>query len=117
MAGFPIDTKMTLIAGRKADNSGQGTARQHGLGTRKEIELEFLLRLLLVLAFSIASIATSSAAGERAPLFVYMTTGEADRANMRISFDKKQLELGHPLRYQVALLSNVTIVEAKTGGH
>ncbi|MBL8258248.1 MAG: DsrE family protein [Candidatus Competibacteraceae bacterium] len=36
-------------------------------------------------------------AGERDPLFVNMTTDEAHRANMAISFGKAQMERGHPL--------------------
>ena len=51
----------------------------------------------LVFALFIGSMATSVLAGEGDPLFINMTTDDAHRANMAITFGKSQLDRGHPL--------------------
>ena len=59
--------------------------------------MKFVNTLLLVLALMVSSIATPALAGDADPLFVNMTTDDAHRANMAITFGKAQMERGHPL--------------------
>jgi predicted peroxiredoxin len=59
--------------------------------------MKFMSRLLLVLAVLFGSVATSAFAGDTDPLFVNLTTDDAHRADMGLTFGKGQLELGHPL--------------------
>ena len=57
-----------------------------------------VLTMLLTVLVLWAGVASAPAiAGERDPLFVNMTTDDAHRANMAISFGKAQMERGHPL--------------------
>jgi len=56
-----------------------------------------LVRFLLIVVLSIISLPATSLAGKTDPLFVNLTTDDAHRANMGISFGKNQYELGHPL--------------------
>jgi sulfur relay (sulfurtransferase) complex TusBCD TusD component (DsrE family) len=63
----------------------------------KEKHMNILSRLLLAVALIIGSITAPAFAGDSDPLFVNMTTDDAHRANMAISFGKNQLERGHPL--------------------
>ena len=59
--------------------------------------MKFLSPLLLTLALIFGSIATPAFAGSTDPLFVNLTTDDAHRASMGISFGLNQLERGHPL--------------------
>ncbi|HTN93857.1 MAG TPA: DsrE family protein [Gallionella sp.] len=59
--------------------------------------MKFLPRLLLAFALIIGTIAAPAFAGDTDPLFVNLTTNDAHRSNMAISFGKNQLERGHPL--------------------
>jgi sulfur relay (sulfurtransferase) complex TusBCD TusD component (DsrE family) len=59
--------------------------------------VKFLPHLLLVLALVVGNIAAPAFAGDSDPLFVNLTTDDAHRASMAISFGKNQLERGHPL--------------------
>jgi len=59
--------------------------------------MKYLSRLLLAFALIIGNIAAPAFAGETDPLFVNLTTDDAHRANMAITFGKSQLERGHPL--------------------
>lgn len=59
--------------------------------------MKYLSRLLLAFALIIGNIATPAFAGDTDPLFVNLTTDDAHRANMAITFGKSQLERGHPL--------------------
>lgn len=58
--------------------------------------MKFFSHLVLALALMVSSIATVFA-GDSDPLFVNLTTDDAHRADMGISFGKNQLERGHPL--------------------
>jgi sulfur relay (sulfurtransferase) complex TusBCD TusD component (DsrE family) len=53
--------------------------------------------LLVAVALIAGALPTSALAGSTDPLFVNLTTDEAHRANMALSFSKGQLERGHPL--------------------
>lgn len=53
--------------------------------------------LLVFLTLLGGGITTPVLAGDTDPLFVNMTTDDAHRANMAITFGKYQLERGHPL--------------------
>ena len=54
--------------------------------------------LLIVLALVLGGASVPSViAGDADPLFVNMTTDDAHRANMAITFGKAQFERGHPL--------------------
>ena len=59
--------------------------------------MKFLSPLLLTFALIFSSTATPAFAGSTDPLFVNLTTDDAHRAGMGISFGKNQLERGHPL--------------------
>jgi sulfur relay (sulfurtransferase) complex TusBCD TusD component (DsrE family) len=59
--------------------------------------MKFLTHLLLVFVLIAGSAVTPVCAGDSDPLFVNLTTDDAHRANMGISFGKNQLERGHPL--------------------
>ena len=61
--------------------------------------MKFLPRLLLAFTLVIGNIAAPAFAGDTDPLFVNLTTNDAHRANMAISFGKNQLERGHPLTF------------------
>jgi sulfur relay (sulfurtransferase) complex TusBCD TusD component (DsrE family) len=63
----------------------------------KELFMKFLSRLILSLAFVLAAVATPAMAGGTDPLFVNLTSADAHRARMGISFGMNQLERGHPL--------------------
>lgn len=56
-----------------------------------------LTALLTALVLLVSMASAPAIAGERDPLFVNMTTDDAHRANMAISFGKAQMERGHPL--------------------
>ena len=58
--------------------------------------MKSLFHLPVVFALVVA-VSTPTFAGDSDPLFVNMTTDDAHRANMAISFGKNQLERGHPL--------------------
>lgn len=53
--------------------------------------------LLVAVALIAGALPTSALAGTTDPLFVNLTTDEAHRANMALTFSKGQLERGHPL--------------------
>ncbi|MGA9666071.1 MAG: DsrE family protein [Gallionella sp.] len=59
--------------------------------------MKFLSRLLLAFALIIGNIAAPAFAGDTDPLFVNLTSNDAHRAGMAISFGMNQLERGHPL--------------------
>ena len=59
--------------------------------------MKALTTLLTVLVLLVGMASAPAIAGERDPLFVNMTTDDAHRANMAISFGKAQMERGHPL--------------------
>jgi len=59
--------------------------------------MKFLSSLLLTVALILSNIAAPAFAGSTDPLFVNLTTDDAHRASMGISFGKNQLERGHPL--------------------
>ncbi|CDH43212.1 MAG: DsrE family protein [Candidatus Competibacteraceae bacterium] len=58
--------------------------------------MKFFSHLALALALMVGSVATVFA-GDSDPLFVNLTTDDAHRADMAISFGKNQLDRGHPL--------------------
>ena len=53
--------------------------------------------LLITIALIAGSLTTPALAGDVDPLFVNMTTDDAHRASMAITFGKAQMERGHPL--------------------
>lgn len=59
--------------------------------------MKFLSSLMLVLVVLVGAAAGSAFAGDKDPLFVNLTSDDAHRADMAISFGKNQLERGHPL--------------------
>jgi len=59
--------------------------------------MKFASQLLFAFALLIGTIANSAIAGDTDPLFINLTTSDAHRANMGITFSAKQLERGHPL--------------------
>ncbi len=59
--------------------------------------MKFANILLLALALMAGGLTTPALAGDADPLFVNMTTDDAHRANMAITFGKAQMERGHPL--------------------
>lgn len=59
--------------------------------------MKFLSHLLLTVALIVGGASTPALAGNADPLFVNLTTDDAHRANMGISFGGNQLERGHPL--------------------
>ncbi len=56
-----------------------------------------IARLLVAVALIAGALSTPAMAGDTDPLFVNLTSDEAHRANMALSFSKGQLERGHPL--------------------
>lgn len=59
--------------------------------------MRFFLRAVLIFALIAGGVVNPTFAGNSDPLFVNLTTDDAHRANMGISFAKNQLERGHPL--------------------
>ncbi len=59
--------------------------------------MKALQSLLVVVALLVGGIIAPAFAGDTDPLFVNMTTDDAHRANMAITFGKAQMERGHPL--------------------
>lgn len=59
--------------------------------------MKFIYKVLIVLALFVPNIVTPALAGDADPLFVNLTTDDAHRANMGITFGKNQLKRGHPL--------------------
>lgn len=59
--------------------------------------MKFLSYLMLIFIMNMGSCMPTAFAGDSDPLFVNLTTDDAHRANMAISFGKNQLERGHPL--------------------
>lgn len=59
--------------------------------------MQFFLRVLLALTLIAGGAINPTFAGNGDPLFVNLTTDDAHRADMGISFGKNQLERGHPL--------------------
>jgi sulfur relay (sulfurtransferase) complex TusBCD TusD component (DsrE family) len=59
--------------------------------------MKSLARLLLAFALIVGNITAPAFAGDTDPLFVNLTTNDAHRASMALSFGKNQLERGHPL--------------------
>ena len=59
--------------------------------------MKFVNILLLAMALIAGGLTAPALAGDTDPLFVNMTTDDAHRANMAITFGKYQLERGHPL--------------------
>ncbi len=59
--------------------------------------MKIFAQVLIALALVLGASAQPALAGDTDPLFVNLTTDDAHRANMGISFGKNQLERGHPL--------------------
>ena len=59
--------------------------------------MTFFLQVILTFALIVGSIVNPAFAGNSDPLFVNLTTDDAHRVEMGISFGKNQLERGHPL--------------------
>ncbi|MBK6854184.1 MAG: DsrE family protein [Burkholderiales bacterium] len=59
--------------------------------------MKFLASLLVAFVMVLGGAAQVAYAGDSDPLFVNLTTDDAHRASMGISFGKNQLERGHPL--------------------
>ncbi len=59
--------------------------------------MKLFAQILIALALVLGASAQPAFAGDTDPLFVNLTTDDAHRANMGISFGKNQLERGHPL--------------------
>ena len=59
--------------------------------------MKFVNILLLAMALIAGGLTAPALAGDTDPLFVNMTTDDAHRANMAITFGKAQMERGHPL--------------------
>ncbi len=57
--------------------------------------MKFFSRLLIVLMVFTGAVATSAVAGDKDPLFVNLTSDDAHRANMAITFGGAQHERGH----------------------
>ena len=64
---------------------------------RKERHMRILSGFIFTLALMMTGISSPVLAGNSDPLFVNMTTDDAHRANMAISFGSAQFERGHPL--------------------
>ncbi len=54
-------------------------------------------KTLVAIAIVLGSVCAPVSAGDTDPLFVNLTTDDAHRANMGITFGKNQLDRGHPL--------------------
>lgn len=63
----------------------------------KEKILKFIPAFLLIIGMLMTGVSAPVMASSPDPLFVNMTTDDAHRANMAISFGSAQLERGHPL--------------------
>lgn len=59
--------------------------------------MNFFSSLMLALVLSMGSFMTPTWAGDSDLLFINLTTDDAHRADMAITFGKNQLERGHPL--------------------
>jgi sulfur relay (sulfurtransferase) complex TusBCD TusD component (DsrE family) len=59
--------------------------------------MKHLARLLVAFALVLFGAAQPTLAGDTDPLFVNLTTDDAHRANMGVTFGKNQFERGHPL--------------------
>jgi predicted peroxiredoxin len=59
--------------------------------------MKFIIQLLIVLMLSVGAVVTTATGGEHDPLFVNLTSDDAHRANMAITFGGNQLKLGHSL--------------------
>ncbi|WP_295385178.1 DsrE family protein [uncultured Thiodictyon sp.] len=59
--------------------------------------MKFLYSLMLAVLMISGISAGPAFAGDKDPLFVNLTTDDANRSNMAITFGAKQLERGHPL--------------------
>ncbi len=59
--------------------------------------MKFFSQVILTLAMIVGSVVNPAFAGNSDPLFLNLTTDDAHRADMGISFGKNQLERGHPL--------------------
>ena len=59
--------------------------------------MKLLAHLLLAVVLAFGAAAGPAIAGDTDPLFVNLTTDDSHRANMGITFGKKQFERGHPL--------------------
>lgn len=59
--------------------------------------MKFLAQCLLAICLVFVGAAQPALAGDTDPLFVNLTTDDAHRASMGISFGKNQMERGHPL--------------------
>lgn len=59
--------------------------------------MKFISHLLLALTLCLGIVGTPAFAGGTDPLFINLTSDDAHRANMAITFGAKQHKLGHPL--------------------
>lgn len=59
--------------------------------------MKFVNTLILAITLMAGGLTTPALAGDADPLFVNMTTEDAHRASMAITFGKAQMERGHPL--------------------
>jgi sulfur relay (sulfurtransferase) complex TusBCD TusD component (DsrE family) len=59
--------------------------------------MERVKSLLMALALVVSCVSMPAVAGDTDPLFVNMTTDDAHRARMALTFGGSQLERGHPL--------------------
>ena len=74
--------------------------------------MKFVAQLLIALALCIGALATPAHAGPTDPLFVNLTSDDAHRANMAITFGAKQNERGHPLT--IFLNDKAVVIGAKS---
>ena len=75
--------------------------------------MEPVKSLLIALALLVSCGSIPAVAGGTDPLFVNMTTDDAHRANMALTFGGSQLQRGHPLT--VFLNDKGVLVGSKTG--
>jgi len=59
--------------------------------------MRYVARILFALVIALGAVALPAFAGGSDPLYVNLTTDDAHRANMAITFSKNQFERGHPL--------------------
>ncbi|MEE4239900.1 MAG: DsrE family protein [Desulfopila sp.] len=77
--------------------------------------MKYVSRVLIVVAVFFGVALTSAFAGEKAPLFVNLTSDDAHRANMAISFGGNQHKLGHSLT--IFLNDKGVLIGSKENAH
>jgi predicted peroxiredoxin len=71
--------------------------RDIGLAINMEEFMRVLTALVLGVVLSVSALSTKAFAGDKDPLFVNLTTNDAWRAVMALTFSRHQLDTGHPV--------------------